>query len=103
VGGRRAPVRGVMTTFFLSAIFHELAFGLATSRLDGTQFAFFLIQALAVLISPRLERFARRTGLAGEIAVRGLTVMWMYATSILFFHDVNRIFPFVYASDLWLP
>ncbi len=102
VGGRRAPVRGVMATFFVSAIFHELAFGLATSRLDGYQFTFFMIQAPAVLISRSLERFARRTGAAGDASVRILTAFWMYATSILFFHGVDRIFPFVYASDPWL-
>ena len=98
-GGRRAPVAGVIAVFFVSAVFHELAFGLATSRLDGYQFAFFMLQAPAVLISPSLERFARRTGVVGDAAVRITTVFWMYATSILFFHGVNRIFPFVYASD----
>ena len=94
-GGRREPVRGVLTTFFVSGLFHELAFGLATSRFDGTQFAFFMIQAPAVLISPSLERFARRTGVAGSIVARGLTVLWMSATSVLFFHSLARVFPFV--------
>lgn len=98
-GGRRAPVAGVIVVFFVSAVFHEFAFGLATSRLDGYQFAFFMLQAPAVLISPCLDRFARRTGVVGDAAVRVLTVFWMYSTSILFFHGVNRIFPFVYASD----
>jgi hypothetical protein len=39
----------------------------------------------------------------GGAAVRIVTAFWMYATSILFFHGVDRIFPFVYASDPWLP
>ena len=103
VGGRRAPVRGVLVTFFASAILHELAFGLATSRLDGYQFTFFMIQAPAALISTNLERFARRTGRVGDAAVRVLTVFWMYATSMLFFQGADRIFPFIYASDPWLP
>jgi MBOAT, membrane-bound O-acyltransferase family len=102
VGGRRAPFRGVMATFFVSAVFHELAFGLATSRLDGYQFTFFMIQAPAVLISPKLERFARRGGAIGDAAVRILTIFWMYATSILFFQSANRIFPFIYTGDPWL-
>ena len=97
-GGRRRPVRGILATFFVSGLFHELAFGIATSRFDGTQFTFFMIQGPAVLVSPSLERFARRTGVAGSIVVRGLTVLWMSATSLLFFHGLGRVFPFLNAS-----
>jgi hypothetical protein len=98
-GGRRKPTRGVVATFFVSAIFHELAFGIATSRFDGRQFAFFMLQAPAVLISSRVERFARRPALSRTILARWsipqrtFTILWMLTTSILFFHGVNRIFP----------
>ena len=35
VGGARAPVRGVVMVFLISGLFHELMFGIATSKFDG--------------------------------------------------------------------
>lgn len=102
-GGRRAPSRGVWLAFLFSALLHELFFGIATSRLDGYQFAFFLLQAPAVLASPTLERFARNSRLWGRAVAHSLTVLWFASTSILFFHGADRVFPFLYASDPWLP
>lgn len=102
-GGRRAPVRGVLLTFFVSAVFHETAFAIATSRLDGYQFAFFMLQAPAVLISRPLHHFAATHGTGGAILARAFTVTWMGASSIFFFHGVNRVFPFFYAAEPWLP
>jgi MBOAT, membrane-bound O-acyltransferase family len=101
-GGRRAPVRGVLLVFFVSALFHELMFGLATSQFDGYQFLFFMAQAPAVLASQPLERLANR-GVAGSALARGLTILWMAGTSIFFFHGVHRVFPFFYVSEPWLP
>src|SRR4051812_33648057 len=57
-GGRRAPVRSVMLVFLASGVFHELMFGIATSRFTGYQLAFFALQAPAALASGRLERLA---------------------------------------------
>jgi len=102
-GGRRAPVRGVLLAFFVSAILHELMFGIATSRFDGYQFTFFMLQAPAVLVSPPLRRFAKRTRIVGQAVAHGITVIWMCGTSVFFFHGVNRVFPFFYASQPWLP
>jgi hypothetical protein len=101
-GGRRSPVRGVILVFLVSAALHELMFGIATSRFDGYQAAFFLLQAPAVLLSRSLERLAK-TGIAGSAIARGLTIVWMGTTSMLFFHGVDRVFPLVYASEPWLP
>jgi len=101
MGGRRAPIRAVLATFFVSAVFHELMFDLALSRVDGSQFAFFMIQAPAVLASPRLERFARRSGVAGDALARSLTVVWMSVSSTLFFRGASRIFPFLDANPSW--
>jgi hypothetical protein len=98
VGGRRRPVRAVWLVFLISGLFHELMFGIATSVFDGTQLAFFLIQAPAALASGWFERLARR-GLAGKIAAHAVTILFLAATSILFFHGVRRVFPFIYASD----
>jgi hypothetical protein len=98
-GGLRHPVRGILATFAFSAAFHEVAFDIATSRIDGGQAAFFLLQAPAVIASRGMERFAARWGVAGEIAIRAITLTWLVVTSVLFFRGVERVFPFVYAGD----
>jgi hypothetical protein len=102
-GGRRAPTRGILLTYFASAVLHELAFAMATSRLDGYQFTFFMLQAPAVLASRPLRRFAASHGIGGAILAHAFTVVWMGVTSIFFFHGVNRVFPFVYAAKPCLP
>ena len=78
-------------------------FGIATSRLTGYQFVFFTIQGPAALASGRLERLARRGGIAGKIWPTGPRSLFLAATSVLFFDGVSRIFPFIYASRSLLP
>jgi MBOAT membrane-bound O-acyltransferase family protein len=102
-GGLRSPFRGMIAVFVVSALLHELMFGIATSRFDGYQATFFLLQIPAVMLSRRLERVIAAWGIAGQIVARGLTIAWLGATSVFFFHGVNRVFPFVYASQPWLP
>jgi hypothetical protein len=102
-GGRRAPVRSVLLVFLVSGLFHEVMFALATSRLTGYQFVFFTIQGPAALASGRLERLARRGGIAGKITAHGATILFVAVTSVLFFDGVSKIFPFVYASQSPLP
>jgi hypothetical protein len=102
-GGRRAPARGILLVFFVSAVLHELMFGIATSRFDGYQFIFFAIQGPAVLASGYLERLANRGGIAGAVVAHLATIVWMAGTSVFFFHGVNRIFPFLYVSEFPLP
>jgi hypothetical protein len=97
-GGRRRPVRGVAIVFTFSGLLHEAMFGLATSRWDGSQLLFFLIQIPAVLASPRLERFGRRHSAVGRSLVRLATIAFFAATSALFFRGMSRVFPFVYAG-----
>lgn len=94
-GGRRAPVRSVLLVFVFSGVFHEAAFALATSRLTGYQFAFFAVQGPAALVSRRLERLARRGGIAGRITAHGATIVFLSVTSVLFFHGVSEVFPSV--------
>ena len=102
-GGRRAPVRSLLLVFLVSGLFHEVTFALATSRLTGYQFAFFTIQGPAALASGRLERLARRGGIAGKITAHGATILFIAVTSVLFFDGVSKIFPFIYASQSPLP
>jgi hypothetical protein len=102
-GGRRAPVRSLLLVFFVSGLFHEMMFALATSQLTGYQLAFFTIQGPAALASGRLERLARRGGIAGKMIAHAATILFVAVTSVLFFDGVGRIFPFVYASQSPLP
>lgn len=102
-GGLRHPIRSLCLVFLVSAIFHEIGMGIATSRFDGYQFTFFAIQAPGVLLSHRLHRFARGRGLPGRVITHTFTLAWMLASSVLFFHGVNRIFPFFYSAEPWLP
>jgi D-alanyl-lipoteichoic acid acyltransferase DltB (MBOAT superfamily) len=102
-GGRRAPVRSVLLVFLVSGLFHEVMFAMATSRLTGYQLAFFTIQGPAALASGRLERLARRGGIAGKITAHGATILFVAVTSVLFFDGVSKIFPFIYASQSPLP
>ena len=99
----RAPHRGLVAVFVVSALLHELMFGIATSRFDGYQATFFLLQIPAVMFSSYLDRLSKASGVAGQIVARGLTILWLGATSLFFFHGVDRVFPFVYASQPWLP
>lgn len=97
-GGRRRPARAMALVFLFSGLYHELMFGIATSRFDGSQLAFFLTQAPAALASGRIERWVRKGGIARKIAAHGFTILFLSLTSILFFRGVSRVFPFVYAS-----
>jgi hypothetical protein len=102
-GGRHAPVRSLLLVFVVSGLFHEVMFALATSRLTGYQFAFFTIQGPAALASGQLERLARRGGIVGTMTAHGATILFLAVTSVLFFHGVRKIFPFVYANPSPLP
>ena len=102
-GGRRTPARSLLLAFLVSGLFHEAMFALATSRLTGYQLAFFAIQGPAALASGRLERLARRGGVAGKISAHGVTILFIAVTSVLFFDGVGKIFPFIYASPSPLP
>ena len=100
-GGRARPARAICCVCLFSGAFHELMFGIATSRFDGYQFAFFAVQAPAIMASGRMKVFARRGGAAGAVWLA--TFLWLWATSFLFFHGINRVAPMYYASEPWLP
>jgi hypothetical protein len=103
VDGRHAPVRATLAVFFVSAILHEVMFAIATSRLTGYQFLFFMVQAPAVLVSRPLESFARRSGVLATTMAHGITALFLGVTSILFFHGLHLVFPFIYVSPSPLP
>ena len=91
---KRSPALCIWVTFVISGIQHELGFGIATSRFDGYQFAFSALQAPGVLISHALDRQLARFGNTGKAASHVFTILWFAVTSPLFFHGVNRAFPF---------
>lgn len=99
---RTTPDLAVIATFTVNGALHEMMFGIATSRFDGYQFLFFLIQIPAVLTSRHLRRFAAGIGEHAVGVLRCGTIVWLVATSMLFFHGVNRIVPF-YTATPWLP
>ncbi len=101
-GGAEKPARAVWCVCLFSGAFHELMFGVATSRFDGYQLAFFTMQAPAIMVSGRLKAFARG-GLLRATVVRGVTILWFWATSLLFFHGIDRVVPIFYTSSPWLP
>lgn len=98
-----SPVRGILLTFFASAVLHEMMFGIATSRFDGSQFAFFMLQAPAVLISQRIAQVRTRHPIILREFNRVLTILWFAVSSVLFFRGVDRVFTDYYASRPWLP
>jgi hypothetical protein len=102
-GGGRHPARGLVLVFLASGLFHEVMFDVALSKITGYQLAFFLIQAPPALASRRLERLARRRGIAGRVVAHGLTILFLAAASVLFFRGVSDVFPFIYASQPPLP
>jgi hypothetical protein len=102
-GGRRAPARGVWATCLFSALLHEVAFTIATSRFTGYQFIFFAIQAPAIVLSRTLERLTIPWGTTGAVISHAITVLWMACTSVFFLHGVDLIFPFYYTSEPLLP
>lgn len=99
-GGRRSPAWGVFAVFLVSGVFHELAFGIATSRMDGSQLLFFLLQVPGVWASGPLERLARR-GVAGKVLAHGTTAVWMVGTTPLFIRALGRVFPALGLVTWW--
>lgn len=91
-GGRRAPLSAMWLTFLFSAVHHELAFGIATSTIDGCQFAFFLLQAPVALMSHWLDHAVMRWGAIGRVISHAVTITWFAICSPLFFRGVDRVF-----------
>jgi hypothetical protein len=88
-GGLRAPVRGTLMTFAVSAAIHEYVFGASTGRVQGCQAAFFLLQGLATAVTLRV----RPTGLL-RVTLTALTLAFMLTSSVLFFQSVDDVVPF---------
>ena len=89
--------------FLASGLHHELMFGMATSRFTGYQLGFFLLQAPAVIVSPRIERWARRGRPARAVVAHAGTLLFMAITSVFFFQGVALVFPEILPNPSPLP
>ncbi len=98
VGGWRTPVIAALTTFVASAIIHEYVFCIPVGAIQLYQTVFFLLQGVAVTATAGLKP-------RGLYAVLGTlcTLVFMYASSVVFFASANEIAPF-YSSNFppWL-
>jgi hypothetical protein len=100
-GGRRHHVRATVLAFLISGIGHEILFFAAIGRATGHQTLFFLLNAPAVLASGAMERFARRHGVVGEIAIRAATILFLVLASPLMFVSFHYVLP-IYMKRIWL-
>jgi hypothetical protein len=91
-GGFRRPIRAILFTFVVSGLVHEYVFGVATGRVQGWQFLFFLTQGLATVVTIRVSPRGWRTGvwLAG-------TLVFNLASATFFFRSVDAVYPFYVA------
>ena len=99
-GAKRHHGRAVLTVFLVSGLLHEVLAGVAIGRVTGHQTLYFMTSALGVLASPmllRLERF----GVMGEIAMRGVTVLFLAASAAIMFASFDMILP-MYQKHTWL-
>jgi hypothetical protein len=101
-GATRAPVRAILLTFALSAVMHEYLFGIATSRVQGYQTAFFLLQGCAVAATMRFRHAVRRDAAWKAVGILS-TLAFNLVSSVLFFASMNALAPF-YSRGLpsWL-
>jgi hypothetical protein len=98
--GRGRAVVSVLAVFAFSGILHEAIAYVAIGRITGHQSAFFTVSAAGVLASPLLERIGRH-GVAGEVFIRLLTLVFLAASAALMFVTVDAVIP-LYATRWWL-
>ena len=98
VGGWRTPFAAAFITFVVSAIVHEYVFCIPVGAIQLYQSAFFLLQGVAVIATAGLKP----RGLYAVLGTLG-TLVFMYASSVVFFASANEIAPF-YSSNFpaWL-
>jgi hypothetical protein len=93
-GGLRRPVRATLITFGVSGMIHEYVFGIASSRVQGCQLLFFMLQRCAVIATMRIKP-------RGGRAILWIAGTWVFnlATSAFFFMSVDEVIPFYSMPD----
>jgi hypothetical protein len=99
-GGRRRAVGAVLAVFAFSGLLHEAIAFVAIGRITGHQSAFFGVSAAGVLASPLLESIGR-CGVAGEVLMRLVTLVFLVASAAFMFVTVDAVIP-LYAMRWWL-
>jgi hypothetical protein len=102
-GGCKRPAPAILLVFAVSGLFHEAMFAIATSQLTGYQFAFFAIQGPAALASRYFETLIHRHKLVGLLVAHTSTILFLSATSILFFDGVSKVFSNILTAGSPLP
>lgn len=87
-GGRRAPIRGIFVVFLVNGLLHEYLALVMTGHLRGFQVTFFLLHGAAVALTFRL----RLRGI-GAVIGWGMTAVFLYFTTMLFFATIDEIIP----------
>ncbi len=98
-GGRKRPRLATFAVFLVSGLFHEIMFSIATERVTGYQFVFFILQAPVCILTARFASKARGGRRHYIVLAHAVTVLWFYASSVLFFHGVDLVFPFFYSGQ----
>ena len=99
-GGRSHALRGTLAVFLVSAVMHEVLAFVGLGRVTGHWTICFLLGALGVVVSPGLERLARR-GIASQIAARIITMMMLTIMTIPAFIGINYLVR-LYHGNMWL-
>ncbi|MHC4917563.1 MAG: MBOAT family O-acyltransferase, partial [Planctomycetota bacterium] len=102
-GGRRRIWLAVPLTFLVSGVLHEYLFDAALGRIHCYQLAFFAVQALGVAASIPVEHRRRRLAPALRHALRAATLIFVWASSALFFASLDSVLPAFYAAEVPLP
>jgi hypothetical protein len=99
-GGRQHAASAIFIAFLVSGIAHEVIAGVGLRRITGHQLAYFLISGLGVIASGRLLKL-ERFGLAGEIVMRAVTILFLVASGVLMFATFTQ-FVDVFRLPSWL-
>jgi hypothetical protein len=87
--GLRYPIRGILVAFAVSGIVHEYVFGIATGRVQGWQFLYFLLNGLATVATVRIRPQGWMV-----LPFVAATFAFNLALAVVFFKSVNAVFPF---------
>jgi hypothetical protein len=93
-GGLHKVIRASLVTFGVSGMVHEYVFGIASGRVQGWQFLFFMLQGFAVVLTMRIRP-------RGPLTILWIAGTWTFnlVSSVLFFMSVNQVLPFYSMPD----
>jgi len=99
-GGRRHFYRATFLVFLVSALLHEVVGFVGLGRVTGHWTLCFLFGAIGVVVSPTIERLARR-GTSSRIVARIITVMLLMVMAVPALVGIHYFVP-LYYKWVWL-